>query len=69
MAKVLHMPFISNKPQRRSSAQLGRPLTAAEKLENLDWYLTHCDKCKAEVAWGAEVCETCGYELMEFGKN
>jgi rRNA maturation endonuclease Nob1 len=33
------------------------------------WHMTHCHKCKAEVAWNSEVCEHCGEELMEYGKH
>jgi len=40
-----------------------------EKLENLYKALTHCWKCGSEVTLWAEVCETCGNELMEHGKN
>lgn len=52
-----------------SAETLGRELTAAEKLANLNYELTHCWKCDHEVRWGAPVCESCGNELMEFGKN
>ena len=55
--------------ERRTAKQMGRPLTAKEQLENLDYFLTHCDKCEKEVPWGSEVCEHCGYELMQYGKH
>jgi len=44
-------------------------IPARKQLENLYWHLTHCPKCESGVLWGAEVCETCGEELMEHGKN
>lgn len=57
------------KYQWRNAVELGRALTPAEQLENLCYLMTHCFKCDAEVVWGAPVCETCGEELVEFGKN
>jgi hypothetical protein len=38
-------------------------------LDNLNYEMTHCWKCDGGVAWNAEVCETCGNELMEHGKH
>ncbi len=42
---------------------------ASVQLARLDWEMRHCWKCESEVAWGAEVCETCGNELMTHGKH
>ena len=39
------------------------------QLDRIMWNMTHCHKCEAEFAWGAEVCEHCGEELMEHGKQ
>lgn len=38
-------------------------------LDMLYYDQTHCWKCDGEVAWAAEVCETCGNELLENGKH
>lgn len=56
-------------PQRRKADDLGRPLTELEKLENLDYAMMHCMDCEKPVEWGAPVCEHCGCELAQFGKN
>lgn len=42
---------------------------ASVALARLDWEMRHCFKCNEEVAWGAEVCESCGNELMTHGKH
>jgi len=57
------------KPVLRTAAMMGRELTGSERLENLWWHQTHCFECEAEVEWDAAVCETCGQELLEHGKN
>ena len=52
-----------------SAEKLGRPLTSTEKLANLRWHLTHCPKCEHYVPLAQPVCEQCGEELTEYGKN
>lgn len=44
-------------------------IPASVALARLDWEMRHCFTCNAKVAWGAEVCETCGEELMTHGKH
>ena len=41
----------------------------AVKLRRLYEALTHCWKCGTATKWGAPVCESCGNELIEHGKN
>jgi rRNA maturation endonuclease Nob1 len=46
-----------------------KSVPASVQLARLLWWQTHCFKCEAEVAFSAEVCESCGEELMEYGKH
>lgn len=41
----------------------------SQQLENIFKALTTCPKCNSKVNFGDPVCEVCGEELMEFGKN
>lgn len=44
-------------------------LSPEQVLKNLIDSLTHCWVCQAYVDLDAPVCESCGNELMEYGKN
>jgi len=42
---------------------------ASVQLARLHVFMTRCWKCGATTAFDAEVCESCGNELMEYGKH
>ena len=41
----------------------------AVQLRRIYDAMTHCWKCGASVEWNVPVCESCGNELVEHGKN
>ena len=43
---------------------MGRPLTDREKLENIDWAMTHCDHCEEWIGWGRDICPHCGHHNL-----
>jgi ribosomal protein L40E len=47
--------------ERRTAEMMGRPLTDAEKLENIDWFMEHCAKCEQKIEWDTNKCPHCGY--------
>lgn len=46
----------------------GEP-TDEQMLRNLYKLMTTCWKCDRPVGWNQPVCETCGNELLEHGKQ
>jgi hypothetical protein len=42
-----------------------KSVPASVQIANLGLWMTRCFECNAEVAWGAEVCETCGCQRMD----
>jgi hypothetical protein len=55
------MTFITDKPKLRTPKTEGRPLTKLEQLENIDWFMVHCNKCQEWTGWAKDVCPHCGY--------
>lgn len=63
---------MTDEERRQKIAEMRERLASKsykEMFDNLNWHMTHCHKCEAEVGWSAEVCEHCGEELMEHGKH
>lgn len=58
------MARITDRPKRRTAKEIDRALTDAEKLENVDWFMTHCDKCEEWTGWGKDVCPHCGHHNL-----
>jgi len=55
--------------KRRTAEMMGRPLTDAEKLDNITWFMEHCAKCDEWIGWGTDKCQHCGYyNLTEANK-
>lgn len=50
--------------KRRTAEMMGRPLTDAEKKENIDWFMEHCSKCDGHIGWGTDKCPHCGYHNL-----